>query len=207
MIPGIFQIQDGLIVNNQADSIDPRWSYRAWSNHANAVINIPKVASNTLGITLVANAWHETKTHACVNKTIHVVLRDPVERWQGCMAEHLSHRIEHGGSLSDIEKFIKSFRWMDPNYTDMHLYSQSAYCSGVSLYDTKFYLLEHGLSELFEDIDIPYTETVINHRAENKNNRSEINDIIMSIYDSGVDEYVTSLYRDDYTMLEIVGSI
>ncbi len=207
MIPGIFEIQDGLIVNNQADNIDPRWSYRVWSNQCDAVVNIPKVASNTLGITLVSNDWAETNTHSCGDKNFHVVLRDPVERWQGCMAEHLSHRIEHGATLADVEKFIKSFGWMDTCYTDMHLYSQSAYCSGVSVYDTTFYFLEHGLSQLFKNIDVPYTGTVINHRTENKNNRAEINDIILSIYDSDVNDYVTALYKDDYNMMEIISAI
>ena len=185
-------------------SVDPRWSYRAWSNNHHTVINIPKVASNTLSNDLVYRAgWHDVKYHTTPTAQFHVVLRDPIERFKGCMAEHLSHKIQHGASLADITKFIQSRRWMARHYVDMHLFSQTTYCDGVNLANTHWHRLEAGLDTLYDDLALP-RPSKLNSGIEAVNNRNVLRDVMNNIWDTELTDYIADLYADDYTLMNLV---
>lgn len=134
-----------------------------------------------------------------------VVYRDPVERWMGCMAEHLSMQIEHGVAASDVLAFAQSRAWCDSFYTDMHLFSQSSYSQGVDINRSTFFWLDAGLTPVYNSIGVQAPELKLNMAGKHdRNHRGEIRRIITSAYrsDITVRNHVQDLYTSDWELFD-----
>ncbi|MCP4832507.1 MAG: hypothetical protein GY886_09875 [Gammaproteobacteria bacterium] len=79
-----------------------------------------------------------------------VVLRNPIERFCGSLAQHYVIRLEHGSTLSDINHDIDSLQWMHSKFDDMHIWPQFSFLHGLPVNNIKFLDLStiHQLPEI-----------------------------------------------------------
>lgn len=207
MIAGQIQIHNSLITESTAHLLEPEYCGRGYWNPdtGDFILNIPKNGSNTLSHTLCRPPRHwQGRNHLWEDFEItqyHVVYRDPVARWLRCLAEHLGHLVEYGATTQETQDFLYSRAWMAPDYREMHLFSQAAYCQGVPT-SARFYDLSQGLTPVFQAVGVDTPERCLNNLEQDRNSRRLFFQGVSDLYQnhSDVRQHVDALTECDYLL-------
>jgi len=204
-------INDHIIELNISE-FDPRWIGRGALNSQTRtwVMNIPKNGSNSIGRLIapgnhVRPGWHTEvllKDHQQTDDHYIVVLRNPVERFCGSLAQHYVIRLEHGHTLSEIHGDIDTLTWCDGYFNDMHIWPQFTYLHGINTKNTTFLEIDH-LGEIPDMVGI--TDDIERWNVSDNNEalkvtKARIHAIIQS--NPEAQEHIAEYYRSDYELIE-----
>ena len=207
-----------IIIEQNVKEFDQRWIGRGCFNTDTRtwIMNIPKNGSNSIGRLIAPgnrcrDQWQTEQKYAELGQPTDrfiVVLRNPIERFAGSLAQHYVIRLEHGGTVAEINDCIDSLEWLEDRFDDMHLWPQFTYLHGLPWYRCEFLTM----SEL---TDIPGMVGITDH-IENWNiteddstkyaTKKRIQAIINSHPD--VSEYLQTYYQTDYDLInQAIGNI
>ncbi len=146
-------IINDIIIEQNVKNFDPRWiargcfceSTRTW------IMNIPKNASNSIGRLIAPGnrprpGWRTECSYAELGRPedrFIVVLRNPVERFAGSLAQNYVIRLEHKTTLQDINYAIDSLEWISERFDDMHIWPQFTYLHGIPWYQCEFITMDN----------------------------------------------------------------
>ena len=207
-----------IIIEQNVKEFDPRWIARGAFNSDTRtwVMNIPKNGSNSIGRLIAPgnrprSSWATERSYSDLGKPTDrfiVVLRNPIERFAGSLAQHYVIRLEHGKSLADINASIDSLEWIEDRFDDMHIWPQFTYLHGLPWYRCEFITMA----------DLPDLPGMVGIDADIQNwNITEDDDTkyatkkrIQAIIDSHpeVSEHLAEYYQTDYDMInQAIGNI
>lgn len=130
-----------IIIELNVKEFDPRWISRGAfnSNTRTWVMNIPKNGSNSIGRLIAPGNrprlnWQTERSYSELgtptDKFI-IVLRNPLERFAGSLAQYYMISLEYGQTLQEINHRIDSLEWMSDTWDDMHVWPQFTYLHGI----------------------------------------------------------------------------
>ena len=207
-----------IIIEQNVKEFDPRWIARgAFNNQTRTwVMNIPKNGSNSIGRLIAPGnrpreTWQTERSYSDLGKPTDrfiVVLRNPIERFAGSLAQHFMIRLEHGSSMAEVNTEIDSLEWIDDRFDDMHIWPQFTYLHGLPWFQCEFITMD----------DLPDLPDMINIDADIQNwNITEDDDTkyatkkrIQAIIDTNPDvsKHLQTYYQSDYDMItQAIGKI
>ena len=211
-------IINDIIIEQRIKEFDQRWIARGCFNSDTRtwVMNIPKNGSNSIGRLIAPGNrprpnWATEQSYSELGRPSDrfiVVLRNPIERFAGSLAQHYVIRLEHGTSVADMNNSIDSLEWLDPGWDDMHIWPQFSYLHGLPWYQCEFITMADlpdipgmvGISDNIEHWNI--TEDDDTKYATKK----RIQAIISS--NPKVSENLAEYYQTDYDMInQAIGHI
>lgn len=146
-------IINNVIIEMNKNSFDPRWIGRGaiCQDNRTWVMNIPKNASNSIGRLLAPGnrprvGWDMEQRYSLQGSPhdkFCVVLRNPIERFCGSLAQHYVIRLEHGSTLADIHSEIDNLTWCNDVFDDMHIWPQFTYLHGLPTDNITWFTLEN----------------------------------------------------------------
>ncbi len=207
-----------IIIEQNVKEFDQRWigrgslclSSRTW------IMNIPKNASNSIGRLIAPGNrprpdWQTEQMYATqgdMSDKFIVVLRNPVERFAGSLAQHYVIGLEHGETLQEINHRIDSLEWMSDTWDDMHIWPQFTYLHGIPWYRAEFMTMS-DLPDLPARVGI--TDNIENWNiTEDDDTKYATKKRIQAIISSHpeVSEHLATYYKTDYEMIkQAVGNI
>ncbi len=127
-------IINDVIIEQNIKNFDPRWISRGCFNLNKRpwIMNIPKNGSNSIGRLIAPGnrprpGWQTecgySQTGTPDDRFI-VILRDPIERFCGSLAQYYAIGLEHQTPLQEINSAIDSMEWASERFDDMHLWPQ-----------------------------------------------------------------------------------
>ena len=141
-------IINDIIIEQNVKQFDPRWIARGAFNSDTRtwIMNIPKNGSNSIGRLIAPGnrprpGWQTEQSYSNLgtpDDNFIVVLRNPVERFAGSLAQQYVIRLEHGTSVATINQSIDSLEWISDTFDDMHLWPQFTYLHGLPWYRCEF---------------------------------------------------------------------
>lgn len=141
-------IINDIIIEQNVKDFDPRWISRgAFHTESRTwIMNIPKNGSNSIGRLIAPGnrprvGWQTERSYAELGKPSDrfiVVLRNPIERFAGSLAQHYVIRLEHGTSVADMNLSIDSLEWCDDYFDDMHIWPQFTFLHGIPWQQCEF---------------------------------------------------------------------
>lgn len=201
-----------VIIEQNVSNFDERWIGRGAFNSKTRtwVMNIPKNGSNTIGRLIAPGNrpradWQTERHYRDLGKTTDrfiVLLRNPVNRFAGSLAQHYAIRLEHGWSLSAIMESIDSLEWMSDTFDDMHIWPQFTYLHGLPWDQCEFMTLDN-ITELSDRLSISdqVAEWNITEKDEQKSNiKKRIQTHITTNTD--VEFHLRKYYHNDVMLLE-----
>lgn len=204
-------INDIVIEQNIAE-FDYRWIGRGALNNQSRtwVMNIPKNGSNSIGRLIAPgnrprHNWQTElliKDHLEPNDRYIVILRNPVERFAGSLAQHFVIRLEHGHTLPQIHADIDSLSWCDGYFDDMHIWPQFTFLHGINTKNTTF-LEINQLTQIPEIVGITDKIGEWNVSDDNealKVTKARIKAIIHS--NPKAQEHIAEYYKSDSELME-----
>lgn len=205
-------IINDIIIEQNIKNFDPRWIGRGALNTQTRtwVMNIPKNASNSIGRLIAPgniprNNWLMEQRYSEVGKPTDnfiVVLRNPLERFYGSLAQHYVIRLEHSSTLSDINRDIDRLQWMDSKFDDMHIWPQFSFLHGLPVNNIKFLDLS-TINQLPEILAMDSVMESWNVSDDNDNQRAtkqRIRAIIESNHE--VKSYLEEYYCTDIEIMK-----
>ncbi len=146
-------IINDIIIEQNVKEFDPRWISRGAFNSLTRtwVMNIPKNGSNSIGRLIAPGNrlrlnWATERSYAELGNPedrFIVVLRNPIERFAGSLAQHYVIRLEHGETLQDMNHSIDSLEWIDTRFDDMHIWPQFTFLHGIPWYQCEFITMDN----------------------------------------------------------------
>ena len=134
-------IINDIIIEQNIKEFDPRWIARGAFNSQTRtwVMNIPKNGSNSIGRLIAPGnrprpGWQTERSYSELGRPedrFIVVLRNPIERFAGSLAQHYVIQLEHGGTVANINNQIDSLEWISETWDDMHIWPQFTYLHGI----------------------------------------------------------------------------
>lgn len=207
-----------IIIEQNVKQFDQRWIGRGCFNNnlRTWIMNIPKNGSNSIGRLIAPgnrprSGWQTEQMYSDLGRPedrFLVVLRNPIERFAGSLAQHYVIRLEHGTSVADMNQSIDSLEWLDDSYDDMHIWPQFTYLHGLPWYQCEFMSMDNitdipgmvGISDDIENWNI--TEDDDTKYATKK----RIQAIISS--NPKVSEHLAEYYQSDYDFInQAIGHI
>jgi len=210
-------INDHIIELNISE-FDPRWIGRGALNSQTRtwVMNIPKNASNSIGRLIAPGnrpraSWQTEvllKNLQQPDDQYIVVLRNPIDRFCGSLAQHYVIRLEHGSTLAEIHSEIDSLAWCEDLFDDMHIWPQFTYLHGIPLANTTWFTLEN-IHELPDHLGITLEIGQWNASDDNETlgvTKKRIRTILDT--NPNVKSHVESYYEKDIEMItNILGKL
>ena len=207
-----------IIIEQNVKEFDQRWIARGCFNSETRtwIMNIPKNGSNSIGRLIAPGNrprpnWATERSYSELgspsDKFI-VVLRNPLERLAGSLAQHYVIQLEHGGTVADINNKIDSLEWCKDHFDDMHIWPQFTYLHGLPWYQCEFLTMSDlpdipGMVGIRDDIENwNITEDDSTKYATKKR--------IQAIIDTNpkVSEHLAEYYQTDYDMInQAIGDI
>ena len=211
-------IINDIIIEQNVKEFDPRWIARgAFNNQTRTwVMNIPKNGSNSIGRLIAPGnrpreSWQTERSYADLGKPSDrfiVVLRNPIERFAGSLAQHYVIRLEHGHSVADINQSIDSLEWLSDSWDDMHIWPQFTYLHGLPWYQCEFVTMS-DLQDIPDMVGI--ADNIENWNiTEDDNTKYATKKRIQAIINShpDVSDHLAKYYETDYNMIKMaLGSI
>ena len=205
-------IINDVIIEQNVGHFDHRWIGRGAFNSDTRtwVMNIPKNGSNSIGRLIAPGnrprpGWQTEQKYDQLGKPTDrfiVVLRNPINRFAGSLAQHYAIRLEHNHTISDVTAAIDSLEWMDERFDDMHIWPQFSYLHGLPWNQIEFLTLD-TIGNLSEMLNIPeqVQEWNITERDEVK---SGLKKRIQTIIDTNSDVHfhLKKYYHYDVQYLE-----
>jgi hypothetical protein len=137
-----------IIIEQNVKGFDPRWIARgAFCDRTRTwIMNIPKNGSNSIGRLIAPGnrprtGWRTEQSYAELgtpDDRFIVVLRNPIERFAGSLAQHYVIRLEHHETLRGMNHSIDSLEWITDSFDDMHIWPQFTYLHGIPWYRCQF---------------------------------------------------------------------
>ena len=207
-----------IIIEQNVKEFDQRWIGRGAINTATRTwaMNIPKNGSNSIGRLIAPGNrprlnWRTEKRYSEIGSPTDrfvVVLRNPIERFAGSLAQHYVIQLEHGVSVSTINSKIDSLQWCDDTFDDMHIWPQFTYLHGLPWYQCEFITMD----------DLPDIPNILGIDGNIENwNITEDDDTkyatkkrIQAIIDTNPDvsEHLSEYYRTDFDFInQAIGHI
>lgn len=161
-------IINDIIIEQNIKNFDPRWISRGAYNSEKKIwiMNIPKNASNSIGRLIAPGnrprpGWLTEQRYSESGKPDHnffVVLRNPLERFYGSLAQHYIIQMERDVSLTDINQKIDNLDFMSDIFDDIHIWPQFCYLHGLPVEKTTFLDLKNikklpGMVGIADDIE------------------------------------------------------
>ena len=211
-------IINDIIIEQNVKEFDPRWIARGAFNSQTRtwVMNIPKNGSSSIGRLIAPGNrcrinWQTECMYSDLGKPTDkfvVVLRNPIERFAGSLAQHYVIRLEHGTTVAEMNESIDSLEWASDYFDDMHIWPQFTYLHGLPWYQCEFITMSElteipgmvGISDEIENWNI--TEDDETKYATKKR--------IQAIIDTNpkVSEHLAEYYQTDYDMInQAIGHI
>ena len=210
-------IINDIIIEQRIKEFDQRWIARGAFNSVTRtwVMNIPKNGSNSIGRLIAPgniprDNWQTERKYSELGKPSDrflVVLRNPIDRFAGSLAQHYVIRLEHGWSLPQINQAIDNLEWMG-DWDDMHIWPQFTYLHGLPWFQCEFLTMADlpdipGMVGINDDIqNWNITEDDDTKYATKKR--------IQAIIDSNpkVSEHLAEYYQTDHDMInQAIGHI
>jgi len=206
-------IINDIIIEQNIKNFDPRWISRGCfnSNKRTWIMNIPKNGSNSIGRLIAPGnrprpGWQTecgySQTGTPDDRFI-VILRDPIERFCGSLAQYYAIGLEHQTSLQEINSAIDSMEWASERFDDMHLWPQFTYLHGLPWHRCEFISLDK-LPELPHsvgiDADIPEWNITSDNEAKQGIKR-RIEAIITTNPD--IKKHITEYYHTDTQLIKL----
>ncbi len=201
-----------IIIELNVKEFDPRWISRgAFNSDARTwVMNIPKNGSNSIGRLIAPGnrplpGWQTEQKYTELgtpDDNFIVVLRNPIERFAGSLAQYYVIRLEHGETLQDMNQSIDSLEWISNSFDDMHLWPQFTYLHGLPWYKCRFISMNE-LSDIPEMVGI--SDNIENWNiTEDDDTKYATKKRIQAIIDthSDVKKHLTEYYQTDYELIE-----
>ena len=137
-----------IIIELNVKNFDPRWISRGCFSESRRtwIMNIPKNGSNSIGRLIAPGnrprlGWQTERSYAEFGRPTDrfiVVLRNPIERFAGSLAQHYVIRLEHGTSVADMNLSIDSLEWITDTFDDMHIWPQFTFLHGIPWQQCEF---------------------------------------------------------------------
>jgi hypothetical protein len=141
-------IINDIIIEQNIKNFDPRWISRGafHSEKKIWIMNIPKNASNSIGRLIAPgnrarSGWLTEQRYSESGQPDHnffVVLRNPLERFYGSLAQHYIIQMERDATLTDINHKIDNLEFMSDIFDDIHIWPQFSYLHGLPVKKTTF---------------------------------------------------------------------
>mgnify|MGYP000010911170 len=206
-------IINDVIIEQNIKNFDPRWIARGCFSESRRIwiMNIPKNGSNSIGRLIAPGnrprpGWQTearyTELGEPSDKFI-VVLRNPVERFCGSLAQHYVNGLEHGKSLAEINAKIDSLEWITDKFDDMHIWPQFTYLHGIPWNQCVFLTMD-ALPTLSGMVDISADIENWNITKDNDTKyatKKRIQTIIKT--NPKVSNHVSEYYETDYDMINL----
>lgn len=207
-----------IIIEQNVKEFDPRWIARGALNSETRtwVMNIPKNGSNSIGRLIAPgnrprSGWQTERSYADLGRpddNFIVVLRNPIDRFAGSLAQHYVIRLEHGATVPDINMSIDSLEWIDQKFDDMHIWPQFTYLHGLPWFQCEFITMSDlpkipdmvGIADNIENWNI----------TEDDDTKYATKKRIQAIIDShpDVSEHLAEYYETDYDLInQAIGHI
>ena len=207
-----------IIIEQNVKEFDQRWIARGCFNSDTRtwIMNIPKNGSNSIGRLIAPGNrprtnWATERSYADLGKPTDrfiVVLRNPIERFAGSLAQHYVIRLEHGTSVASMNESIDSLEWISDTFDDMHIWPQFTYLHGLPWYQCEFITMSDlpdipgmvGISDDIENWNI----------TEDDDTKYATKKRIQAIIDShpDVSEHLAEYYKTDYDLInQAIGDI
>lgn len=205
-------IINDIVIEQNIYEFDHRWIGRGALNHNSRtwIMNIPKNGSNSIGRLIAPgnrprDNWQTEvllQDQQLPDDSYIVVLRNPVERFAGSLAQHYVIRLEHGHTLSQIHADIDSLTWCDAYFDDMHIWPQFSYLHGINTKNTRFLEVDQ-LSEIPDMVGI--TDDIARWNVSDDNEalkvtKARVKAIIQS--NPEAQEHIAEYYKSDYELIE-----
>ena len=205
-------IINDIIIEQNVKEFDSRWIGRGALNTATRTwaMNIPKNGSNSMGRLIAPGNiprknWRTEQKYGEIGSPTDrfvIVLRNPLERFAGSLAQHYVIQLEHGGTVSEINAKIDSLQWCDDYFDDMHLWPQFTYLHGLPWNQCEFITM-NDLPDLPGILGI--NDTIQNWNiTEDDDTKYATKKRIQAIIDShpDVSDHLGKYYQSDYDMIE-----
>lgn len=207
-----------IIIEQNVKEFDQRWIARGCFNSDTRtwIMNIPKNGSNSIGRLIAPGnrpriSWATERSYSDLGRPTDnfiVVLRNPIDRFAGSLAQHYVIRLEHGTTVAEMNESIDSLEWVSDYFDDMHIWPQFTYLHGLPWYQCEFITMSElteipgmvGISDEIENWNI--TEDDETKYATKKR--------IQAIIDTNpkVSEHLAEYYQTDYDMInQAIGHI
>ncbi len=206
-------IINDIIIEQNIKNFDPRWIARGCFSESRRtwIMNIPKNASNSIGRLIAPGnipreSWQTERSYAELGRPedrFIVVLRNPIERFAGSLAQYYAIRLEHQASLKDINYAIDSQEWVSESFDDMHIWPQFTYLHGIPWHRCGFMTMAEltKLPDLVGIADnIENWNTTSDSEAKQAMKR-RIEAIITTNPD--VKKHITEYYQSDSEMIDL----
>jgi len=211
-------IINDIIIEQKVKDFDQRWIARgAFNSHSRTwIMNIPKNGSNSIGRLIAPGNrprpnWATEQSYSELGKPSDrfiVVLRNPIERFAGSLAQHYVIRLEHGTTLAQMNESIDSLEWISDSFDDMHIWPQFSYLHGLPWYQCEFITMADlpdipGMVGISDDIE-NWNITSDNDTKYATKKR------IQAIIDTNPDvsEHLAEYYQTDYDFInQAIGHI
>ena len=200
-----------IIIEQNIKEFDPRWIARGAFNSDTRtwVMNIPKNGSNSIGRLIAPGnrprtSWATERSYSELGRPedrFIVVLRNPIERFAGSLAQYYVIRLEHGHTVAQINASIDSLEWISESFDDMHLWPQFTYLHGLPWYQCEFITMSElsnipgmvGISDDIQNWNI----------TEDDDTKYATKKRIQAIIDShsDVSEHLQTYYQTDYDFI------
>jgi hypothetical protein len=211
-------IINDIIIEQNVKEFDPRWIARGAFNSDTRtwVMNIPKNGSNSIGRLIAPGnrpreSWQTERNYSELGQPSDrfiVVLRNPIERFAGSLAQHYVIRLEHGTSVAEMNECIDSLEWISDRFDDMHLWPQFTYLHGLPWYQCEFITMDQ-LTEIPGMVGI--SDDIQNWNiTEDDDTKYATKKRIQAIIDShpDVSEHLQTYYQTDYDFItQALGNI
>lgn len=161
-------------------------------------VNIPKNASNSISKVLLNHGWKAGNFNERQELQWYkpfVVLRDPLKRWQGSMAEITRHKIEAGADKKELDDFYEGKTYFDEAfYSDIHFIPQVKWLEGLQWNDIDFFWMSYmpSLERYLGYGSIPHMNSSYTEE------RMDIMARVLSIPFESISPNVKIRYSDDY---------
>ena len=211
-------IINDIIIEQNVKEFDPRWIGRgALNTHTRTwAMNIPKNGSNSIGRLIAPGnrprpGWRTEQKYSEIGSPTDkfiVILRNPLERFAGSLAQHYVIQLEHGGSVADMNKKIDSLQWCDDWFDDMHIWPQFTYLHGLPWFQCEFITMS-DLDRLPELLGID-AEIQNWNITEDDDTKYATKKRIQAMIDShpDVSEHLQTYYQSDYDFIkQAIGNI
>lgn len=204
-------IINDIIIEQNVKQFDPRWiargcfckSTRTW------IMNIPKNASNSIGRLIAPGNWprpgwlteQRYSELGMPEDRFIVVLRNPIERFCGSLAQYYMIRMELQQNLQTINSDIDSLEWMSDRFDDMHIWPQFTFLHGLPTHRCEFITMADltdipSKVELTDDIE---TWNITSDNEAKHTFKRRIETIITTNPD--VKKHITEYYHTDSEMI------
>jgi len=211
-------IINDIIIEQNVKEFDPRWIARGAFNSQTRtwVMNIPKNGSNSIGRLIAPgnrprSNWETERSYSDLGKPTDrfiVVLRNPIDRFAGSLAQHYVIRLEHGTTVAEMNESIDSLEWMSDYFDDMHIWPQFTYLHGLPWLQCEFITMSE-LTEIPAMVGI--ADDIENWNiTEDDSTKYATKKRIQALIDSRpkVSEHLAEYYKTDYDLInQAIGHI